>query len=170
MIILENMNWTFAAFAIIIITLLGIGYQIKKIKDLKEGLFVLKLNTTFSDSENIQKVYRKLEVYNKEKHHVFRKEDLPEITIYLNYFEVINTLVENKVLRFKTLDQLFSLRFFLIVNNPSVQNYLMEEEQYTTIIKLYQKWVNYRKKNRLSEPFKENSLFIVLGRKKYPPQ
>lgn len=171
MINLVNMNWTYAALIVIIIALFGIWYQVKKIKDLKEGLFVLKLNTTFSESENIQRVYKKLELYRQENNKVFTKEDIPEIAIYLSFFEVIYSLVEKKIIRFKTLDRLFSLRFFLIVNNPYVQTYLMEDdEHYKTIIKLYEKWVYHRKNNKLSEPFKENSLFIVLGRKKYPPQ
>jgi hypothetical protein len=167
----ESLFWTNIASIIAIFGIFGLWYQIKKSKDIKKGLLISELNTTFSESHAIQEIYRKLILSKENSNDIFDKNDIPYILVYFNFFVVLNNLADSKILSFKTIDRLFALRFFLIINNPYMQTYLMEQYEHDQeLIRLYEKWVKHRRNNKRSEPYKENSLLIVLGRKKYPPQ
>ncbi len=69
---------------------------------------------------------------------------------YLVYLESFATLITQKRVRIKDVDDLFGYRFFLAVNNPVIQtNELLQySKYYQGIIKAYKIWTKYYKNHR----------------------
>jgi hypothetical protein len=61
------------------------------------------------------------------------------------------SLINRDILTLDIIDNLFSYRFFLAVNNPYVQEkeLVLEKDYYVGIFSIYQKWVDYKTKRNL---------------------
>ena len=88
-------------------------------------------------------------------------EDNIQIVInYLVYHEALAALVKKGVLSIKNIDDLFAYRFFLVMNNPEIQEKELrpEAQYYHGCFWLYKKWKNYREKRGLYILLKDTSL------------
>lgn len=101
-------------------------------------------------------------------------EEYQSIVNYLVYLESFATLITQKRVRIKDIDDLFGYRFFIAVNNPIIQqNELLYDDNtkyYQGIIKAYKIWTKYYKNHRknffikdtIIEPMKDYAFSINL--------
>lgn len=131
------------------------------------GQLILDLNDAFIQHEGLRDVHAKLLAYSRSKQQQLGDPDINHIAQYLSLFTVIYSLKTRRVLDLSTIDRSFSSWFFLAVNNPFIQHHIMSEpERYQALITLYEQWLKFLRKQKLSEPYKEHSLSILLGRRK----
>ena len=137
--------------------LLSIGLIIKELSasaKIANADFILKLNTDFMKSEEIMKVYRKLEEsfsdYSQDpgkwkNNKYFDVNDQVAMASYLTYFETIFYLLERKFIELNEINDMFARRFFLAVHNPEFQGYLIPNNKYyKNIFLLYDRWRDFR--------------------------
>ncbi|MFK5883654.1 MAG: hypothetical protein QM489_04860 [Candidatus Izemoplasma sp.] len=132
---------------------IAIWIQLKRDKDLKEAEFLIMYNNTFLEIESFTRVEQVLESYLNGKSKKKDIEDLErqELINYLVYLEALATLIIKGVLNFKAIDNLFSYRFFLAVNNKVVQDLELvpDAEYYKGVYILHKKWTKYKLANNL---------------------
>ncbi len=129
--------------------LLGLLFQLKDSKDFNEGSFITQLNDSFNNNEAIQRIYRKLQMNEP-----ISDSDTPDIVAYLTYFETVWVLLKKNILDFDTLDNLFSYRFFLAVNNPDIQriSLIKYDSEYINLYMLEKKWSEYAASHSFFKP------------------
>ncbi len=132
--------------------------------------FIVKLNIEFLKTEEIMKVYRKLEgsfSYYTENEGKWRtanfflgENDKVAIVSYLTYFETIYYLLDRKFIELDDINDMFARRFFIAVHNPEFQDYLLKNNKYhKNIFILYAKWKHLRDtKIQQTLGYPENSL------------
>lgn len=123
----------------------AIFYEMKRTKDLAEGEFILNLDKEFSSNNNYSELFMKC-WSNEEITYEDNREELLE---YLTFFETIYIMLQKNVLDINMLDELFSRRFFAVVNNRQVQkeDLIKNYKYYINIYKLHALWKEYTIKN-----------------------
>ena len=88
-----------------------------------------------------------------------------KIVVYLQWNESIASLVERKVLDLYTIDNVFAYRFFLVVNNPTIQKNLLvpRAKYYRGTYYLYDIWYQYEQKRGIKMPLDETALRLTEG-------
>jgi hypothetical protein len=70
----------------------------------------------------------------------------------ISFFERVHLIIETKVVSIEVIDRTFAGRFFILFNNPKVQE-IMNNTEISPFMKsirdLYHKWYEYRKDKRL---------------------
>lgn len=121
--------------------------QIKRTRDLATGEFILNLQQEFivHHSELFIKCWNHS---TSSQENLDLKGEDEHILNYLTFFESMFIMVNNNVLNIKMLDDLFGRRFFMVVNNKSIQKWDLEKNYlfYLNIYRLYAKWKKYRKR------------------------
>lgn len=149
----------------------GLFYQfrsekelLKSEKKLNEADFIYRINSDFITNQSINKIYKKLEeskieIYKKLKkskdvkhlENPFKTNQITDIANYLSQFELLNHLLDAKVINIETIDAVLSYRFFLATNNIFVQEMLLckegKNDAWKQIFLLYKKWYKYRDDN-----------------------
>lgn len=125
----------------------AIWFEMRRSKDMAEGEFIINLNDSFLGSDDIKSVYRKLN--SKEP---ITEEDRISVVEYLTFFETIFILIERNVATLALVDDLFSYRFFLAINNHDIQNLelIRDAQYYKNIYTLDYRWKRYRIKHKLA--------------------
>ncbi len=70
----------------------------------------------------------------------------------ISFFERVHLIIETKVVNIEVIDRTFAGRFFILFNNPKVQEIMSDTEIspfMTSIYDLYNKWYVYRKEKGL---------------------
>lgn len=118
---------------------------------LTTGDFILNLQQVYSGNEKFTELFMKCwEDYCSDSYELKLDEDRNTLINYLTFFESIYIMLDNGALNIELLDELFGRRFFVVVNNKTVQKFeLIYEEDgtcryYSNICKLYKKWKKYR--------------------------
>lgn len=78
-------------------------------------------------------------------------EEYQSIVNYLVYLESFATLITQKRVRIKDIDDLFGYRFFIAVNNPVIQQNELSDDNikyYRGIVKAYKIWTKHYKHHR----------------------
>ncbi len=128
-------------------------HQLKNTAKNSKGDFILNLQRQYADNDSYAALFEACwHNYNGE----MADEDLRSYLIanekdvlnYLTFFETVYLMLEHDVLEIKLLDGLFGRRFFIVVNNPIVQevDLLSNRKPYDNVYSLYQKWKSYREK------------------------
>ncbi len=163
-----------------IISALAFWLQFKKTERLNESNYVMNLNNQFINNRNMTKIEHELELYynqytelRKNLKRDLTADDLDELRLginlsrtsedcqvlidYLVYLESMAVMVENGVIRIQDVDDLFSYRFFLAVNNPIVQEHelLPFADFYRGTYTLSQRWMKDHHKKRIPIPMEE---------------
>lgn len=135
-----------------------IAVQLKESKKLQEAEFIVNLNQTFVEHESYAKMYSAIEKSDREQ--TEPKLTRVEVSNYLTFFETIYLLVESGAIKMKTLDDLFSYRFFLIIHNETIQKMKLVDSPFNfrNIYYLEDIWMKYRKDHGLPIYKEENSL------------
>ncbi|MBQ9538552.1 MAG: GNAT family N-acetyltransferase [Treponema sp.] len=163
-----------------IISALAFWLQFKKTERLNESNYVMNLNNQFINNKNMTKIEHELELYYNQfmnvKNNLGRdmkaddingirlginlsrtSEDCQTLIDYLVYLESMAVMVENGVIRIQDVDDLFSYRFFLAVNNPVVQEHelLPFSEFYRGTYRLCKRWRKNHLKKHIPIPMEE---------------
>ncbi|MBP3660187.1 MAG: hypothetical protein J6I89_02225 [Oscillospiraceae bacterium] len=139
----------------------AIFIQFKKDKDFNEATFIIDYSTQFYDPYNCGDIMDELEKYRIDNTHMI---DIPkyykDIVCYLQWLESLAALINSGLLSFRKIDNVLSYRYFLIVNNPQIQEVelLPCREFYAGIMSLYKPWADYKKKHGRPIIFEETAL------------
>lgn len=141
----------------------AIWYQLKKDHDISKAEFIITLNNTFHENENIKHIYNKLKEFRDLENVTFTANDGRLMGDYIMYFEIMNYLVDENIVTIKMIDKLFANKFFIFVNNPFTQEYQLKFSAINIpILELYCKWYNYRTKNKLPSLYPKYSTHIQM--------
>ena len=156
--------------------------QMKRAERLNESNFIMNLNNQFVGNKDMTLVEHELEeCYNqyealKSEDGVVSDEDLKRLSLglnlsrssedcqklinYLVYLEALSALIYRKVLHLEVIDNLFSYRFFIAVNNPIVQQSELfpYADYYQGIYKLSEIWTKQHMDRRIPIPMVKYSL------------
>ena len=152
-----------------IIGAFAIWFQMKREKDIKEAEFIMSYNTSFMENQEMVDFEHQLEIFRIEyekildnteeeiKLHVLKfsnlvtEQNIKAVINYLVYHEALAALIKKGVLKIDSIDPLFSYRFFLVMNNPIVQEKELckDSQYYQGCFWLYKKWMEYRRKQNL---------------------
>ena len=148
-----------------LISAVAFWLQFKRTERLNESNFIMNLNNQFISNKDMTYVEHELELYynqyrsrqrgdeplsptDAEEIHLGlnqsrTSEDCQKLINYLVYLEALAALVDRQVLRLDVIDDLFSYRFFLAVNNPVVQKGELYPyaDYYQGIFKLNELWI-----------------------------
>ena len=149
----------------------AIWYEWRKDSKIKQAEFMMGLNDSFINNHKLVEIEHKLENYRKYAVQELGEEDRQSVVDYLVYHEGLAALYFRGVLNLDVIDDLFSYRFFLVMNNPWVQReeLIPDMEYYRGAIMLYTVWHKYkvdRKKPILLEKHSLHNLFEVNLRRK----
>ena len=153
--------------------------QFKRSEKLNEANFIKDLNNQFVTNKDMTYVEHELELYYNqyvaflgnrqtltaneiEKLHLGinqsrTKEDCQKMINYLVYLESLAALEGRNIIHLDVIDDLFSYRFFLAVNNPVVQEneLLPYRDFYQGIFKLSEKWAANHKERGIPIPMEQ---------------
>jgi len=146
---------------------IAIWIQLKREHDLNEAKFLTEYNENFICNEKLSNIQKSLEDYSKGriKDDVIAAINRQELINYLDYLEALSALINKDTLDLRTIDNLFSYRFFLAINNPVVQSLelIPDAEFYKGCYILHKQWTKYKKKKKLAILMEEYSLEKVEG-------
>lgn len=161
---------TVVATIVAALGIFGVCIQLKKEADITEAEFLMNFNFTFLTTEKFVAMERALEAARKANEPlVVTEENRQDLIDYLVYLESFAPLVLNKMVRLDVVDDLFSYRYFIAVNNEGVQKaeLIPEGAYYRGCYSLYRVWKKYRKKKGLDIPMDETALDKVEVFEKY---
>lgn len=147
----------------------AIWFQMKRERDIKEAEFIMSYNTSFIENPELVELEQKLERYRKQvetlgnaskQENILTKDNRQTVVNYLVYHEALAVFVKKKILSIDCIDDLFAYRFFLIVNNPEIQEKEIcpESQYYQGCFWLHKKWSQYRRKRGLYILLEDTSL------------
>jgi len=144
---------------------IAIFIQLKRERDLMEAQFLMEYNNTFITNESFTQVQKLLEDYKKGllDANAIKTFDRQVLINYLVYLEALAALINKEVLNFELIDNLFSYRYFIAMNNPVVQEIeLIEDaEFYRGCYVLHKRWSKFKKKNEREIIMEDTSLELV---------
>lgn len=150
--------------------------QFKRTERLNESNYIMNLNNQFISNKDMTLVEHELELYFNQYTLMVNDKSSPDPGVvsrmtlgisqsrtsdecqklinYLVYLEALAALVDRQVIHLDVIDDLFSYRFFLAVNNPVVQeNELIPySDFYQGIFRLSEYWVKDHQKRNIPIP------------------
>ena len=153
--------------------------QFKRTERLNEANFIKDLNNQYITNKDMGYIEHQLELYfiqysaclgNRKqlsqeeigKIHLGidlsrTSDDCQKMVNYLAYMECLAAVEGRNVLHLDVIDDLFSYRFFVAVNNPVVQenDFLPYKEYYEGVFRLSQKWVENHRKRGIAIPMEQ---------------
>lgn len=155
----------------------------KRTERLNESNYALNLNNQFIGNKDMTKIEHELELYYNQYNELLEglqragkqmnvkdvssirlglnlsrtSDECQKLINYLVYLESMAIMVENGVLHIRDIDDLFSYRFFLAVNNPIVQEQelLPYSDFYRGIYGLSERWVEDHNRRKIPIPIAE---------------
>lgn len=128
-------------------------FQFKRDKDINQASFIIEYGKTFTETPGCHDVMMKLDKYRLGETDIFEKsktkdDDYAGIVAYLEWCESLSVLIQKGVMDLETVDNLYSYRFFLIVNNKYVQEkeLIPEREFYKGVFALHKIWADFKRK------------------------
>ena len=165
-----------------LISAVAFWLQFKRAERLNESSFVMNLNNQFISNANMTRIEHELELYYNQyeatrgKDTIIGRDKVEELILglnlsrvnddcqslinYLVYLESLAVLVDRQVIHIGVIDDLFSYRFFLAVNNPVVQEceLLPYHEYYKGVFRLSEYWIKNHRKKGIPIPMEEYGL------------
>lgn len=130
--------------------------QLSDSKEIARATFLVELNRAYVENPEYIRLYNVLQTCvdgNCEQQCGESDDcclDFPKslISNYLTFFETIYLLIDNAVISFEVVDDLFAYRFFLAVHSRLVQQIKLvaQPENFVNIYRLEAAWLAYRKK------------------------
>lgn len=140
--------------------------QIEKDKRIMSSRFLVSLNDSLMSFDSTRNVYNKLLDLEDQKYDIklYRKAfktdgDIYDLFSYFDFFENLQFLLERKIIKISELNDMFSKRFFIAINNKFIQQELLKNPySFSNIFKLSKTLLSYKYDNNLEIPFKNNSI------------
>lgn len=147
--------------------MVAIWIEFRRDRSLSEASFVMQLNQTFITDDELSELEFRLEQYRRLGKPLglsIEKKEYKSLLNYLDFQEGLAMLVEKKILTIEAIDKVFSDRFFLVMNNPEVQQLelLPDALSYQGCYTLYDKWYDYRKEKNLPIILEDYSLRKIM--------
>lgn len=178
-----------------LISAVAFWLQFKRTERLNESNYIMNLNNQFIGNKDMTHVEHNLELfYNQYETRLAGRKELTEdeyseihlginqsrtsddcqkLINYLVYLEALAALVDRQVIHLDVIDDLFSYRFFLAVNNPVVQQgeLFPYADFYQGIFKLSERWTKNHHDRSIPIPMEQFSLTkeILAEWRKNPP-
>lgn len=137
-----------------VVAAIAVFYQTKKSTDTARAEFVLNLQQDFTDSEKFSELFEMCWLnYNEEVDNEqlleYLNRNKENLLNYLTFFESVYLMKKQGVITIELLDELFGRRFFIVVNNLTVQEFDLAKNSnyYSNIFYLYKDWSEYRIKS-----------------------
>ncbi len=143
------------------IGIISVLNQTIKEKRIVEGKFIMDLNNHFLMNTKIDKMLILLEQEEDGiEYKVIKNDDIPGIMEYIIFFETVYSSIKEKAISIEEVDKLFAKRFFMFVNNKTIQKEkIIKNSIYLkNIYRLYDVWIKYRLKYNLDIPYCKNAL------------
>lgn len=172
--VFEVINDTFVSLITIITAIVGafgIWLELNKEQEINQASFILSINSDFYAlggkgtmyTADLEKMLdedfsgvKKLEL--KEEHQVM-------VIQYLVWVKTLSSLINRRMIKISAIDDLFSYKFFVAINNPEIQK--MELIPYKTayrgIFKAHKLWKKYREKHGLEIYNEKSDLSTIEG-------
>lgn len=131
-----------------VISAVAVYLQMRTDSKITQAEFLLEFSKVFYSYEGAKELENKIDrAAEKGKLYVYSTDDYEYLNDYLLWLEGLSTMVVNKTLSIKLINNLFNYRFFSVVNNPSIQKHELGRFSiyYKDIFKLHSQWTNYRK-------------------------
>ena len=135
----------------------GIWLELNKEQEINQASFILSINSDFYALGGKGTMYtadlEKLldDDFSGQKKLVLTEEHYTMIIQYLVWLKTLSSLINRKMIKISAVDDLFSYKFFVAVNNEQIQK--MELIPYSTayrgIFKAHKIWKKYREKHGL---------------------
>lgn len=143
--------------------MVAIWIEFRRDRSLSEASFVMQLNQTFITDDELSDLEFHLEQYRRLQKPLglsIENKNYKALLNYLDFQEGLAMLVEKKILSVEAIDKVFSDRFFLVMNNPEVQELelIPDAISYQGCYSLYEKWYDYRKEKGLPILLEDYSL------------
>ena len=131
-----------------VISAIAVYIQMRKDTEITQAEFLLEFSKFFYTFEGAQKLEQKIDK-SIDKGVVLKitSDDYEEVNDYMLWLEGLASMVINKTLSIKLIDNMYNYRFFALVNNPYVQQSELSAfaSYYRNIFKLHSMWSDYRK-------------------------
>ena len=148
-----------------IIGAVALWIQFKKDKQINEASFIVEFYQSFYEQESNVKVLNELDKKYSEEKYTSLKTMSADVLNYLTWIRTLCDLIDRKVLSYESIDEIYSYKFFMILNNKEVQE--MEIHKYANLYKLIYKthngWTKYHKKKGLAILMADEDLSLVEG-------
>jgi len=171
LVLITHDNWVVTTITTLttIIGVFAVWMQMQKGKKLNEGEFILNLRKQFVDNPHIFQLTLKLEKYDRsdKSEDPFNEDDISDIASYMTFFEVMYLMIKRDIIKLYMIDLLFAFHFFLLINNPKIQEIELIpcQEYYLDVYKFYYEWITYRQKKNMSIYGYENDILSKLDKK-----
>ena len=133
-----------------IISAIAVYVQMRKDAKITQAEFLLEFSKVFYSYEGAQQLEDKIDrCAEKGVLYEYTTDDYELLNDYLLWVEGLASMVVNKTFSIKLINNLYNYRFFMVVNNPSIQSHELGRfaEYYKDIFILHKKWTEFRKKN-----------------------
>ncbi len=154
---------------IALFTIVVVWYAALQIRHTKNSLKAQLINNLESEFKDLYGTYHKLlpgRIWSNDHKGPETDEELNLIELYLEFFEKIKLLIDEKAIDIGTIDKMFAFRFFLIINNIHAQNKVIYRDApyFLALFALHEEWSKYRK-------LKDREILLEeTGLKKAKPQ
>lgn len=141
---------TIVTSATAVISAIAVYIQMRKDTEITQAEFLLEFSKFFYTFEGAQKLEEKIDrAIEKGQIVKITSEDYEEVNDYMIWLEGLASMVMNKTLSIKLIDNMYNYRFFSLVNNPYIQQseLLAFGSYYRNIFKLHHMWSEYRKEH-----------------------
>ncbi len=166
-----------------VISAITFWLNFKRTERLNESNYALNLNNQFIGNKDMTRIEHELELYYNQYNELLQglhrqglqmnvaevssirlglnlsrtSDDCQKLINYLVYLESMAIMVESGILHIRDIDDLFSYRFFLAVNNPIVQEQelLPYSDFYRGIYALSRRWIEDHRSRKIPIPIAE---------------
>ena len=135
----------------------GIWLELNKEQEINQASFILTINSDFYAlggkgtmyAADLEKMLD--EDYAGIKKLEIKKENIVMVVQYLVWLKTLSSLINRRMIKISAIDDLFSYKFFIAVNNPLIQELelLPYKTAYRGIFKAHRIWKKYRQKHGL---------------------
>lgn len=172
--VFEVINDTFVSLITIITAIVGafgIWLELNKEQEINQASFILSINSDFYAlggkgtmyAADLEKMLD--EDFSGVKKLELTKEHQTMVIQYLVWVKTLSSLINRRMIKISAIDDLFSYKFFVAINNPEIQK--MELIPYKTayrgIFKAHKTWKKYRVKHGLEIYNEKTDLSTVEG-------
>ncbi|MBQ7917438.1 MAG: hypothetical protein IJ310_01325 [Clostridia bacterium] len=172
--VFEVINDTFVSLITIITAIVGafgIWLELNKEQEINQASFILSINSDFYAlggkgtmyAADLEKMLD--EDFSGVKKLELTKEHQTMVIQYLVWVKTLSSLINRRMIKISAIDDLFSYKFFVAINNPEIQK--MELIPYKTayrgIFKAHKIWKKYREKHGLEIYNEKTDLSTVEG-------
>ncbi len=151
-----------------IIGAIALFLQFRKDKLTNSANFFVTFSESFynNDTYGLSELYEELDKHYVDPNYKFDYEKYRHKVIkYLEWTESLASLIERDIIDFYIIDNILSYRFFIMVNNPQIQEeeLLPYYKNYRGTFYLYNRWYKYEQKRGLDIPLEQTALHLAPG-------